>query len=91
MQAVPPPQGLYDGTHEHDACGVAFVATLRGTPGRDIVLAEDTGSVLALLDAPPARRDAMAEAARTRILGAHTSAHRAERLEVLLLMQPKRL
>ncbi len=32
-----PPQGLYDGTHEHDACGVAFVATLRGTPGHDIV------------------------------------------------------
>ncbi|MCL1871270.1 MAG: glutamate synthase large subunit [Promicromonosporaceae bacterium] len=30
-------QGLYDPTAEHDACGVAFVATLRGTPGRDIV------------------------------------------------------
>ncbi|MGB6021251.1 MAG: hypothetical protein WBG89_02880, partial [Ornithinimicrobium sp.] len=30
-------EGLYDGTHEHDACGVAFVATLRGTPGHDIV------------------------------------------------------
>ncbi|HKJ11593.1 MAG TPA: glutamate synthase large subunit [Ornithinimicrobium sp.] len=30
-------QGLYDGAHEHDACGVAFVATLRGTPGHDIV------------------------------------------------------
>ena len=35
--AFPPPQGLYDPRHEHDACGVAFVATLRGTPGRDIV------------------------------------------------------
>ena len=33
----PPAQGLYDGAHEHDACGVAFVATLRGTPGHDIV------------------------------------------------------
>ncbi|MBA2695849.1 MAG: glutamate synthase large subunit, partial [Actinobacteria bacterium] len=33
----PLPQGLYDGAHEHDACGVAFVATLRGTPGHDIV------------------------------------------------------
>ncbi len=32
-----PPQGLYDGAHEHDACGVAFVATLRGYPGHDIV------------------------------------------------------
>src|SRR5690625_5191728 len=31
------PQGLYDPAYEHDACGVAFVATLRGTPGRDIV------------------------------------------------------
>ncbi len=29
--------GFYDPAHEHDSCGVAFVATLRGTPGRDIV------------------------------------------------------
>ncbi len=29
--------GLYDPAYEHDACGVAFVATLRGHPGRDIV------------------------------------------------------
>ncbi len=35
--ASPRPAGLYDGAHEHDACGVAFVATLRGTPGHDIV------------------------------------------------------
>ncbi|MFP3713982.1 glutamate synthase large subunit [Puerhibacterium sp. TATVAM-FAB25] len=35
--AVPGAQGLYDPAAEHDACGVAFVATLRGTPGRDIV------------------------------------------------------
>lgn len=35
--AVPAAQGLYDPAAEHDACGVAFVATLRGTPGRDIV------------------------------------------------------
>ncbi|NMR20705.1 glutamate synthase large subunit [Cellulomonas fimi] len=34
---APTRQGLYDPVHEHDACGVAFVATLRGTPGRDIV------------------------------------------------------
>jgi glutamate synthase (NADPH/NADH) large chain len=33
----PPPQGLYDGLHEHDACGVAFVATLSGVPSYDIV------------------------------------------------------
>ena len=31
------PIGLYDGQHEHDACGVAFVATMRGTAGHDIV------------------------------------------------------
>ncbi|MFD6178608.1 MULTISPECIES: glutamate synthase large subunit [unclassified Isoptericola] len=35
--ARPSAQGLYDPSAEHDACGVAFVATLRGTPGRDIV------------------------------------------------------
>ncbi len=37
MHAVPPPQGLYDGRHEHDACGVAFVATLTGEASHDIV------------------------------------------------------
>ncbi len=30
-------EGLYDPANEHDACGVAFVATLRGHAGRDIV------------------------------------------------------
>ena len=38
MRAVPPPQGLYDGRHEHDACGVAFVATLTGVASHDIVV-----------------------------------------------------
>ncbi len=33
----PAAQGLYDGQHEHDACGVAFVATLTGVPSHDIV------------------------------------------------------
>src|SRR3954471_23650931 len=37
MHAYPAPQGLYDGQHEHDACGVAFVATLTGRAGHDIV------------------------------------------------------
>ncbi|MEU0093416.1 glutamate synthase large subunit [Kribbella sp. NPDC006257] len=32
-----PSEGLYDGRHEHDACGVAFVATLTGEPTHDIV------------------------------------------------------
>ncbi len=35
--AQPAAQGLYDGTHEHDACGVAFVATLSGVASHDIV------------------------------------------------------
>ncbi|MEO6510284.1 MAG: glutamate synthase large subunit, partial [Nocardioides sp.] len=32
-----PQQGLYDPRFEHDACGVAFVATLTGVPSRTIV------------------------------------------------------
>ncbi|WP_291377962.1 glutamate synthase large subunit [Demequina sp.] len=32
-----PMSGLYDPAYEHDSCGVAFVATLRGHAGRDIV------------------------------------------------------
>ena len=35
--AQPTAQGLYDGTREHDACGVAFVATLTGVPSHAIV------------------------------------------------------
>jgi glutamate synthase (NADPH/NADH) large chain len=37
FSARPESTGLYDGQHEHDACGVAFVATMRGEPGHDIV------------------------------------------------------
>ena len=37
LSAAPQPQGLYDGCHEHDACGVAFVATLTGVASHDIV------------------------------------------------------
>ena len=33
----PKVQGLYDPTREHDACGVAFVATLTGVASHDIV------------------------------------------------------
>ena len=33
----PPRQGLYDPAFEHDACGVAFVATLTGIPSHTIV------------------------------------------------------
>ncbi|NLT29116.1 MAG: glutamate synthase subunit alpha, partial [Propionibacterium sp.] len=34
---APTAQGLYDPLHEHDACGVAFVATLSGEPSHAIV------------------------------------------------------
>ncbi len=37
LRGGPSPQGLYDGAHEHDACGVAFVATMTGVPSHDIV------------------------------------------------------
>ncbi|MDR0504513.1 MAG: glutamate synthase subunit alpha, partial [Bifidobacteriaceae bacterium] len=36
-QTVAQPLGLYDPRFEHDSCGVAFVATLRGEAGRDII------------------------------------------------------
>src|SRR5690606_18264032 len=36
-EPLAPRQGLYDGAHVHAACGVGFVATLRGEPGHDIV------------------------------------------------------
>ncbi|MCH2172407.1 glutamate synthase large subunit [Myxococcota bacterium] len=32
-----PKQGLYDPAHEHDACGVGFVANIRGERSHDIV------------------------------------------------------
>ena len=36
--AFPPPEGLYDPRNEHDACGVAFVATMTGEASHDIVV-----------------------------------------------------
>ncbi|SCK28945.1 glutamate synthase (NADPH/NADH) large chain [Streptomyces sp. WMMB 714] len=35
--AHPAKQGMYDPRHEHDACGVGFVATLTGVPSHDLV------------------------------------------------------
>jgi len=34
---LPPQQGLYDPRFEHDACGVGFVADLKGRPSHEIV------------------------------------------------------
>src|SRR3978361_1765618 len=33
----PAPQGLYDPSYEHDACGVAFVVDMHGRPSADLV------------------------------------------------------
>ena len=37
FSTVPQASGLYDPRHERDACGLAMVATLRGTAGHDII------------------------------------------------------
>ena len=34
---VPPKQGLYDPSREHDSCGVGFVANIKGRKSHDIV------------------------------------------------------
>src|ERR1700682_4581135 len=34
----PPAQGLYDPAHEHDACGIGFVASIRCQKSHDIIL-----------------------------------------------------
>ncbi|MFC0030396.1 glutamate synthase large subunit [Micromonospora chaiyaphumensis] len=36
-QPAPPTTGLYDPAHEHDACGVAFVADLHGRRSHEVV------------------------------------------------------
>ena len=37
FSAQPVNQGLYNSGLEHDACGVAFIATMRGRAGHDIM------------------------------------------------------
>ncbi len=34
---LPPPQGLYDPAHEHDACGIGFVVHINGDASHDII------------------------------------------------------
>jgi glutamate synthase (NADPH) large chain len=34
---LPPAQGLYDPAHEHDACGIGFVASMSGQKSHDII------------------------------------------------------
>src|SRR5688572_12425235 len=38
FSSVPEATGLYDPRNERDACGLAMVATLRGTAGHDIIV-----------------------------------------------------
>ncbi len=35
---LPPAQGLYDPRHEHEACGIGFVASINGQKSHDIIL-----------------------------------------------------
>ncbi len=37
QSGLPPRQGLYDPANEHDACGVGFVANIKGVKSHDIV------------------------------------------------------
>ena len=37
IAGLPPKQGLYDPANEHDACGVGFVAHIKGRKSHDIV------------------------------------------------------
>jgi spore maturation protein CgeB len=76
---------------EAGACGAPIISDVwEGLdtlfePGREIVLAEDPQTVLRTLrDPDEAARQAMANAARARILAGHTADHRAAELEVLL-------
>jgi len=38
INGLPKPQGLYDPRHEHDACGIGFVANISGEKSHDIIL-----------------------------------------------------
>src|SRR6202042_822847 len=37
MPGLPKPQGLYDPRNEHDACGMGFVANIKGQKSHDII------------------------------------------------------
>ncbi len=38
ISGLPPSQGLYDPANERDACGLGFVANIRGEKSHDIIL-----------------------------------------------------
>src|ERR1700744_2405249 len=37
IPGLPDPQGLYHPSHEHDACGIGFVANIKGQKSHDII------------------------------------------------------
>ena len=37
LSGFPPPQGLYDPRHEHDSCGVGFVANIKGRKSHEVI------------------------------------------------------
>jgi glutamate synthase (NADPH/NADH) large chain len=39
LPGLPHPQGLYDPRHEHDSCGVGFVANIKGRKSHEVVAA----------------------------------------------------
>ena len=75
---------------EAAACGTPVISdTWAGldqlfAPGREIVLAKDGGTVLSALSCDEDARDALAAAARAKVLAGHTAAHRAQTLELTL-------
>ena len=73
---------------EAAACGTPIVSDWWAgldevlTPGREVLIAHTAEDALrAVRDLPEADRRALADAARTRVLAAHTSAHRAAEFE----------
>jgi len=75
---------------EAASCGTPIVSDIwQGIddvlePGREIILAEDAAAVTAALALPEQQSRALGEAARARVLGLHTAAHRAAELEAHL-------
>ena len=73
---------------EAACCGVPIISDWWAgldaflTPDEEILIARDAGEVLLVLRSmPDAKRRAIADAARARVLGAHTGDHRAAELE----------
>ena len=56
-RGMPPKQGLYDPKNEHDACGIGFVANIKGVKSHDIL--QQSLSILCNLDHRGARGSEM--------------------------------